>query len=273
MYFFLDVTPKSRYPGRFELGVPIYKLNGKYDIFFHITSFNYGLGLIENYLQTGEGLEDIETLMISMSNAQSSDGSWYYRIPKDSGHLLSLVNVSGMTQALGISFFIRCSRLGLISRADCLLIVSKAMGVMTSSAVSTIVEVDSKSYVVIEEFYSSGSCELNGFVFALFALYDYGNFTNDFKLFDNYLISFKGILKKYNFFFWSYYNLNRKISSRFYHELHINMLKVLSDITGDIYIENYRRRWEYGSYFYIIFVPLKALQKLFGLSSLIVNDN
>ena len=44
--------------------------------------------------------------------------------------------------------------------------------------------------------------------------------------------------------YWSFYDRTGRIASPAYHELHIALLRVLSDITGNDYFQLFADRWE-----------------------------
>ena len=73
--YFHDMYKKGFYDGELKNNIPIYYLNGIYPVYFHITTLNYGLGLLSR-LNRGEKTRS-EILMIVnwlLSN-QLADGS------------------------------------------------------------------------------------------------------------------------------------------------------------------------------------------------------
>jgi len=87
---------------------------------------------------------------------------------------------------------------------------------------------------------------LNGWIFALFGLYDYNLATNEAtvaKLFERSIDTLAQHIASYDSGYWSYYDSQKRISSRFYHSLHISQLEALSLISENRIFENYHRRW------------------------------
>jgi len=87
---------------------------------------------------------------------------------------------------------------------------------------------------------------LNGWIFALFGLYDYKLATDEAKvaeLFERSLDTLAQHLAGYDSGYWSYYDSQKRISSHFYHSLHISQLEALSLISENRIFEKYHRRW------------------------------
>ena len=80
---------------------------------------------------------------------------------------------------------------------------------------------------------------LNGFMFAIFGLYDYYELTKSDTVKDILRATLTTI--KYNIYDYrveddiSYYCLRHNIQDPFYHKIHIAQLKYLTNITGDSY--------------------------------------
>ena len=88
---------------------------------------------------------------------------------------------------------------------------------------------------------------LNGWIFALFGIYDLFLSTSD-KIYMNvFNQSFSTLIKDleiYDAGFWSYYDERRALASPFYHNLHISQLDALSLVTGDESVKNRIRKWK-----------------------------
>ena len=89
---------------------------------------------------------------------------------------------------------------------------------------------------------------LNGFIFAVFGLYDYYRVSgrSDVKeLFDRAINTIKKTLPEYDMGFWSYYDLQGTIASYSYHEdVHIPQLRALHQITQEAIFKSYADKWE-----------------------------
>ena len=91
---------------------------------------------------------------------------------------------------------------------------------------------------------------LNGFIWALWGIYDYWLLTKKeeaFKLFQSYVETIVKNLPRYDSGFWSYYELTPQrvkcIASNFYHRLHIVQLRIMSQMTGHSDFAVYADRW------------------------------
>ena len=109
---------------------------------------------------------------------------------------------------------------------------------------------DSKEHVWIEE-YPMCPHILNGFIYALFGIYDLYDETKNKKiknLFDGCIKTITANLKKYDLGFWSLYDLAGKLpATEFYHMVHIKQLHALYKMTGNELMEEYSIRWKNAS--------------------------
>lgn len=105
-----------------------------------------------------------------------------------------------------------------------------------------VVYINRSGYYWIEEYPMKIPCNtLNGYIFAIFGIYDYYLVTNDARSKDILLASLTTI-KHYLPYFRnvndiSYYCLKHKIKEKDYHEIHISLLRTLFKITGDDYFK------------------------------------
>jgi hypothetical protein len=87
---------------------------------------------------------------------------------------------------------------------------------------------------------------LNGMLFAVLGIYDYFKYTGDPDaklLYDKGINSIKKELHKYNDDGYSYYDILRNPSLK-YHQIHIDLLKQLYDITGETILNEYHELWK-----------------------------
>lgn len=74
---------------------------------------------------------------------------------------------------------------------------------------------------------------MNGWIFALFGIYDYSLITGEYKeQLDLTVESLENKLPAFDCGYWSMYDEGGKISSPFYHNLHIAQLQALYEVTG-----------------------------------------
>lgn len=286
--YYLDMYGKGFYPGEMDKGIPVYYVDGKHRSFFTITVLNYGLGLLARQAR-GELVEkELGQVLHYLQTTQGEDGAWRSSFPEGVRHEMANGTVSGMTQGLAISFLVRCVYAGLLEEGVCLEMIGRARNLMLSPLCV------SYPYGVafIEEFSVPGNSILNGSLFALFGLYDYERFVSETRGRDaeqaekfsekrmleqvgpetedlNFLVleeNIRKILPCFEFGSWSRYNLKNSLCSRFYHQLHIDMLKAMYELTEkDIYLR-YAGKWEKGLRFSVFYILLKAVQKLWQVN-------
>lgn len=86
---------------------------------------------------------------------------------------------------------------------------------------------------------------LNGWIFAIFGLYDLSLQLPEYKpLLLRTLSTLKHVLPQYDNGYWSLYNDAGAISSPFYHNLQIAQLKAVYLLTNEYAFDDYSRRWE-----------------------------
>ena len=102
----------------------------------------------------------------------------------------------------------------------------------------------------LEEFPSEKtSYVLNGFIYAMFGVYDFWRVTKstDAKnLFDACILTLKHNLKLYDCWYWSLYDkLKKELISPYYMiNIHVNLLRILYLLTNEKLFDNYASKWE-----------------------------
>ena len=109
---------------------------------------------------------------------------------------------------------------------------------------------------------------LNGWIFSAFGLFDAWKLTGKLKYSEAWKQTSDGIknsLCKFDAGHWSYYDMGGKLTSPFYHSLHIELLKALNHLLPDSEYERYIDKWstEKNSWIWnkVAFVR-KAMQKI-----------
>lgn len=144
--------------------------------------------------------------------------------------------VGGLAQGLAISALIKANE---IKTAE------KAFKCLKNECVF----IDKFSNTWIEEYPTSPPTQiLNGFIYALFGVYDLFTSTKNKEaeeLWKRSLMTLKENLKRYDAGFWSKYSLHDNLlSTEFYHKVHIRQLKRLNELHPHIEFENYAKKWE-----------------------------
>lgn len=264
--YYIDISIKGNYPYEKRNGIPFVIMNNT-PVEFSITIFNYGLGLID--LNDPKNNQDIKLILDWAISNQSENGGWlnnfdwnFFNLKKGWG--------SAMGQGLGISFIYRCYILGLLEKEKALFIIKKAKTYMLETP--ALVHIN-KDIEILQEFENTNKDVLNGYIFAIWGLLDYGHLTNDYTLYNKYVNNLKHIISEYSCYnYWSYYSLKKDFSSIFYHKLHIEQLKSIKHQLNDNYFETIIHDWQLGLRYRLFFITLKAIQKFFNFKSLTTLD-
>lgn len=231
-------------------------------VYFPIAIFQYGLGSYDLYLITNEE-NYLKSFYITVDWAlenQNNDGSW------DTFSVYKYKNpYSAMAQGEAASLLLRA----FLETDDnkYLDAAKKAIDFMCKP----IKEGGTAEYFDGEIRFKEVidlPVILNGWIFALWGLFDYVKITNDRKytiILNNSLDSLEKSIKHFDIGFWSKYDIDKKITSPFYHRLHIAQLKVMYDLFDRDVFKKYQLKWEKYEknilYKMIAFI-IKAKQKL-----------
>ncbi len=109
---------------------------------------------------------------------------------------------------------------------------------------------------------------LNGWIFAWWGLYDYVLVTKNAKYKTVMEKSLKSLVKTMPHFkntYWSIYDLEHRIASPFYHNLHIAQMQAMYQLTGEDIFNDYAKRWEKqkkNPFCQVLAFVKKAIQKI-----------
>lgn len=225
-----------------RLYIPKIKLETGEEIFFSIAVFQYGLGAYDLYLLEKKDLYlDKFRLMVEWAlENQKENGAWdsFYYINPEAPY-------SAMAQGEGASLLIRAYIE--FNEKKYLSAAKKSIDFMLKS----VEEGGTTQYkysgrdVVFKE-YTNEPTVLNGWIFAVFGLYDYSVISNDKEVDEvlkRTLFSLKSQLNEFDNGYWSMYNAEQIITSPFYHRLHIAQLYVLYDLFNIVIFKEYADRW------------------------------
>ncbi len=243
--------------------VPKYHVDTGEELYFSIGIFQYGLAAYDLFLKTHD--EIYKNKLIACADwafeNQQDNGSWITFAYESPEH-----PYSSMAQGEGISMLIRAH----IETKDdkYLLAIHKAKDFM----LKPISDGGTTNYFGGDVYLYECTHDpliLNGWIFSLWGLYDYSKYIEDSevkKVLHATLISLKKKLPEFDIKYWSKYEDGKRISSPFYHKLHIAQLLVMYDLFGDHIYKEYAEKWEaYQKSFWkpkVAFVK-KAIQKVF----------
>jgi heparosan-N-sulfate-glucuronate 5-epimerase len=229
--YFNDLTAKTEWPGDVdEQGLPVlHTLSG----FLHFPTvlFQKGLGHWDRWLQSGrcdrEQLRSFLAIVEWTIAAQDERGGWALPYAE--------TRYSAMTQGEGISLLCRAYSLG--DHVDCLDRAARAASLMLTSASEGGTARRSGDGLVLEEFPSDPpKTVLNGWIFALYGLYDLCLIRDEAETCSTLRLTVRTLAKRlrsYDAGYWSYYDSAEAIASPFYHRLHIAQLRSLARTFAD----------------------------------------
>lgn len=265
--YFNDLMGKTRWAGHTdEEGIPVNILAGGRRVYFATTVVQKALGHWDKLVLThGErDKEEFLKLCYWLLARQDEHGGW--PVWRELGLFLASP-YSAMTQGECISALVRAWKLtGNPEFAEGARQAFDLMGKPLEGGGPAIIVGES---LFLEEAPTiPRSSILNGWIFALFGLYDYWLAFNHGKaqhLFRRSLNTLKRHLHQYDTGYWSYYDAQGHLASPFYHDLHIHQLSALAMVDKDWILTEcrdrwigYQRRWSSR----IRALGLKAMQKL-----------
>lgn len=256
-----------------EGGVPLSVIAGGERVHFPIAIFQYGLGCYDLSIlkpNDAEGyLTSLRACVDWAIGAQREDGSWDAFGPVGSARYI----VSSMAQGEGCSMLLRAHaalgddryRAAALKAADFLLLDMEKGGVSVYDG----------DELFLEEYpQRPRRSVMNGWIFSLFGLYDAALVDERFEEpFRRSAETLTKHLDDYDAGYWTYYDLEHRIASPAYHELHIAQLRAMADLTGDVRFtakaDLYERyQWSSSNRRKAIFK--KALQKLTEKSDAVI---
>jgi hypothetical protein len=250
---------KADYPGPYDKdGIPLLDYQGRLGRQYNpIAIAQFGLGNFNAYSRYGEDerrgkflavadwlLANLETNSAGL-HVWNHDFDWEYR------SWLRAPWQSALAQAQGISVLVRAHEE--TSKAIYLEYARMAFQPFQREIQDGgIVQVDERGDTWLEEYIVSPPTHiLNGFIWAMWGVYDYFLATGDTvaaRIFDSSVRTLRNNLGRYDLGFWSLYEQSgtwlQMVASPFYHQLHIAQLRVMYFLTEETFFLHYADRWE-----------------------------
>lgn len=239
-----DMSAKLNWDGACdEDGIIMNKLTNGELIYFPIAIAQKALAHFDSYLATSSQKDKADFLdsvnfLLSSINEIGLISTWH----KQNRGLLN--NYSAMTQGEVISVFCRAY---IITSDE--IYLSKAIilseQVLSENEYRLLMNIDG-NYLFSEMPNDNNNIILNGHFFTLWGIMDlYSIYQSEdlLKKINIFLDSTKEALIKFDTGYWSYYDLGGSIASPFYHQLHINQLKAMYEITSDEFYYNLAKKW------------------------------
>lgn len=242
------------------LELPMNNIESGESLYFPIQIFQYGLGAYDLFLETKDEfyLKKFYRCVDWAMDNQLETGAW-----DNFSFLYPKAPYSSMAQGEGCSLLARAFIDS--SENKYKLAALKAIDFMVETVdnggTTRIIDGDC---IYLE--YTNQSVVLNGWIFSIFGLWDAAILDSKYeKTLLHSIDSLKKYLPKFNLSYWSLYDLSGKITSPFYHKLHIAQMEALYLLTSDSIFKLYADRWQknYNSKLLMIFAFIKkAYQKI-----------
>lgn len=217
--YYNDLTKKVNWHGELsQNGIPlIVKLNGD-KVYFPITISQYALSNYDLYLLTNERkyYKQFKKSVNWLVNNQDVQGGW------DISNVLGS-KYSAMAQGEGISVLVRAFIKNKNNKYLNSAIKATELMIKPINNGGTARHISNNIY--FEEYVNEKPLLiLNGWIFAIFGLFDITKLTNNIlykAILSRTLKTLKNELDKYDSSYWSYYDQCGHLSSPFYHKVHI----------------------------------------------------
>lgn len=273
--YFNDMTGKTNWRGMVDHeGIPMVRVIDGSVHCFPTTVVQKALGHYDRYVLTGMRREREEFLRLCgwLVKKQDENGGWEVQAIMD---LQKPLKYSAMPQGEAISALVRAwKETGSEQYFEAAV---RAFELMTSPVDMEGTACYNEDGLRFEEYPARDrNTVLNGWIFALFGVYDFFLATGREPARALFSMSFNTLretIQKFDAGFWSFYDERGALASPFYHNLHISQLEALSMVTGDEAIREYVGKWKgyrknrINRYHALI---LKAYQKLGTPDSVVV---
>lgn len=257
--YYMGFIYKANYQGYFDAdGIPMLDYHGKVGKQYNpIAIAQYALGHFNLYKRTGDKKhldifkQQTEWLLKNLVPNEKGIYVWYHHFDWEYREGLKSPWYSGLSQGNGLSVMVRAYELTNDARykqAAARAYLSLITEIKDGGTMFT----DKNGNVWIEEgLVEHPSHILNGFLWALWGIYDYYLFTKDEKVkhwFDLFIKTLKDNLNKFDVKIWSLYELAPTkipmIASHFYHSLHVVQLMCTYKLTGENIFLEYYKKWD-----------------------------
>lgn len=257
--YYQDFSAKALYAGPYDdFGIPLLDYHGRIGKQYNpIAIAQYGLGHYNLFRQGQDGrhreafLRSADWLREHLERNDRGLWVWRHHFDWEYWRTLKAPWYSALAQGQGISALIR-AHLETGDR-DYLEATERAFEVFKYEVQEGgVAHRDRDGYLWLEEYIvDPPSHILNGFIWALWGIYDYLLFTGDCLaegLFQECLGTLEDRLPWYDAGFWSLYDLSptwlKTLASPFYHHLHIAQLEILYRLTGRETFLSFSKRWD-----------------------------
>lgn len=257
--YYMPYLSKADYPGEYDAqGIPLLDYHGVVGKQYNpIAIAQYGLGNYNLYCRTGQAgrrakfLAVADWLVASLEETPQGTRVWYHHFDWEYRDTLKAPWYSALAQGQGLSVLLRAHR-----ETDQSAYLDAAEAAFQTfrlpASEGGVACTDERGYLWFEEAIVEPPTHiLNGFIWALWGLYDRRVYLGDAeaaRLFDEAVRTLRDNLRSFDAGFWSMYELSgtrmKMLASPFYHRLHITQLRVMDRLTGEPVFAQTADRWE-----------------------------
>lgn len=257
--YYMNFEDKANYSGYFNgQGIPLLDYRGSIGKQYNpIAIAQYGLACLNKHLNVkekqwlGKAIVQADWLVENLKENTRGIPVWEHHFDWEYREILKAPWYSGLAQGNGISLLCRIAKeTGDQKYYEA---AEKAYISLTKTIEEGgVIYIDDKGDPWIEEVIVIPPTHiLNGFLWALWGVWDYYLLTGEQEIkddFEKFVKTLEKNIHRYDTGYWSLYELSglrlRMVASPFYHALHCVQLRITADMTGkDIFLE-FARKWE-----------------------------
>jgi heparosan-N-sulfate-glucuronate 5-epimerase len=256
--YYMTFEEKAFYPGPFDNeGVPLLDYHGPINKqYYSIAISQYALGNYNLYKNTCNSsnrdkfLTNAQWLLDNLKPNGRGTYLWSHNFDFEYFRTLKAPWFSGLAQGQGLSVLVRAfAETGASKYLNAADRVYETLKLPIQDG-GVVCRDDTGSPWIEEYLVQPPTHILNGFIWALWGIYDYWLLTKKeeaLMLFQSYVDTIVENLDRYDSGFWSYYELTpqrvKSLASNFYHRLHIVQLKIMHEMTGHAEFLSYGDKW------------------------------
>ena len=256
--YYMTFEEKAIYPGPFDQkGVPLLDYHGTIGKqYYSIAISQYALGNYNlfkkscNSINRDRFMANVHWLLDNLKPNRHGTCLWSHTFDFEYFRTLKAPWFSGLAQGQGLSVLVRAfAETGAAKYLNAADQVYETLKLPIQEG--GVVYRDHTGSPWIEEYLVEPPTHiLNGFIWALWGVYDYWLLTKKEetpKLFQSYVDTIIKNISRYDSGIWSYYELTpqkiKSLASRFYHSLHIVQLRIMHQMTGHPDFLAYAQKW------------------------------
>ena len=257
--FYMLFRQKADYSGHYDAtGIPMLDYHGRIGRQYNpIAIAQWGLANYNQHCESGEESRRVRALKAAdwlCANLElNSRGVWVWNHHFDWEYrdTLKAPWYSGLAQGQGISLLVRAHTLGTQDRYLQIADQASLSLALPISSGGVLCEDTEKNLWIEEYLVDPPTHILNGFIWALWGVFDYWLVRADHRVkqsFERGVKTLRENLRRFDTGYWSLYEQSgtrlKMLASPFYHRLHCVQLRIMARLTGEPYFDEVATRWE-----------------------------